>query len=101
MNMVKIWGMKRGSSSSADAEADEMDADISAADPKGLALGCDGSNPFLLPSDTPVGAAVASEGGAEAEAAAAAALQNVPAGLLNTGYYARFFNETQQLGAGS
>lgn len=101
MNMVKIWGMKRRSSSSADAEADEMDADISGADPKGLALGGDGSNPFLLPSDIPVGAAVASEGGAEAEAAAAAALQNVPAGLLNTGYYARFFNETQQLGAGS
>merc|ERR1719330_2198146 len=99
MNMVKVWGMKCRSSS-ADLENDDMDAETSTADTKG-ALG-NNANPFLLPSDeTPVGAAVASEGGTEAEAAAAAALQNVPAGLLNTGYYARFFSETQQLGAGS
>lgn len=44
---------------------------------------------------------VASEGGAEAEAAAAAALRHLPPGLLNTGYYARFFIETRPLGSGS
>lgn len=65
------------------------------------------SNPFLLPafSEGPEGvemlAAVASEGGAEAEAAAAAALRNLPQHLLNTGYYARFFVEEQSLGSGS
>eukprot|EP00930_Biecheleria_cincta_P047577 TRINITY_DN33003_c0_g1_i1.p1 TRINITY_DN33003_c0_g1~~TRINITY_DN33003_c0_g1_i1.p1 ORF type:complete len:891 (-),score=140.13 TRINITY_DN33003_c0_g1_i1:92-2764(-) len=65
------------------------------------------SNPFLLPafSEGPEGvemlAAVASEGGAEAEAAAAAALRNLPQHLLNTGYYARFFVEEHSLGSGS
>jgi len=44
---------------------------------------------------------VASEGGAEAEAAAAAALRHLPPGLLNTGYYARFFSEIRSLGSGS
>ncbi|CAK0833618.1 unnamed protein product, partial [Prorocentrum cordatum] len=47
------------------------------------------------------GAAVASEGGVEAEAAAAAALRSLPPGLLNTGYYARFFTEIRSLGVGS
>lgn len=64
------------------------------------------NNPFLLAAkpdagQEPIGAAVASEGGAEAEAAAAAALRHLPRGLLNTGYYARFFTETQALGSGS
>merc|ERR1719482_1732428 len=61
-------------------------------------------NPFLL-ADTSeevhVGTVVASEGGAEAEATAAAALRHLPAALLNTGYYARFFIETRELGSGS
>lgn len=48
-----------------------------------------------------MGEVIASEGGAEAEATAAAALQNLPPGLLNTGYYVRFFVETKELGSGS
>lgn len=64
------------------------------------------NNPFLmapepLEAEVQVGAAVASEGGAEAEAAAVAALRHLPPGLLNTGYYARFFTETRSLGSGS
>merc|ERR1712190_103329 len=51
--------------------------------------------------DAPVEAAAASEGGAEAQAAATAALRHLPPGLLNTGYYARFFTETRFLGSGS
>ncbi|CAE7529603.1 iksA [Symbiodinium natans] len=62
------------------------------------------ANPFLLgaqtanPEEVPI---FTSEGGAEAEQAAAAALRHLPAGLLNTGYYARFFQETKHLGSGS
>ncbi|CAE7650709.1 iksA [Symbiodinium pilosum] len=61
------------------------------------------ANPFLLahtanPAEVPI---FASEGGVEAEQAAAAALRHLPAGLLNTGYYARFFQETKLLGSGS
>lgn len=67
------------------------------------AIGDYDSNPFLLSgqekaAEVPV---VASEGGAEEEKAAAAALRHLPAGLLNTGYYARFFQETRMLGSGS
>ena len=68
------------------------------------AIGDYDSNPFLLnakakeATEVPV---IASEGGAEAEKAAAAALRHLPAGLLNTGYYARFFQETRMLGSGS
>eukprot|EP00439_Symbiodinium_sp_Y106_P083047 s653_g22.t2 len=62
------------------------------------------ANPFLLgaeasnPAEVPI---FASEGGAEAQQAAAAALRHLPAGLLNTGYYVRFFQETKLLGSGS
>lgn len=68
------------------------------------AIGDYDSNPFLLnakgvdPTEVPI---FASEGGAKAEQAAAAALRHLPAGLLNTGYYARFFQETRLLGSGS
>eukprot|EP00927_Polykrikos_kofoidii_P036005 TRINITY_DN30459_c0_g1_i1.p1 TRINITY_DN30459_c0_g1~~TRINITY_DN30459_c0_g1_i1.p1 ORF type:complete len:757 (+),score=129.41 TRINITY_DN30459_c0_g1_i1:143-2272(+) len=44
---------------------------------------------------------MASEGGAEAEAAAVAGLRHLPPGLLNTGYYTRFFVEIRPLGSGS
>ncbi|CAJ1379249.1 unnamed protein product [Effrenium voratum] len=59
------------------------------------------ANPFLLGATLVEVPVVASEGGAEAEQAAAAALRHLPAGLLNTGYYARFFQETRLLGSGS
>eukprot|EP00434_Breviolum_minutum_P002541 symbB.v1.2.002250.t1/scaffold92.1/size545918/7 len=71
------------------------------------AIGDYDSNPFLLnakvtppedPAEVPI---YASEGGQEAEQRAAAALRHLPAGLLNTGYYARFFQETRLLGSGS
>lgn len=94
MNMVKAAGLKYQKSS---MDLEPEDVEDRADDPM-EAVG-DATNPFMAPSSqVPV---VASEGGAEAEAAAAAALQNVTAGLLNTGYYARFFTETRQLGAGS
>lgn len=98
MNMVNASVLK--AQKSVDLEPEEMEVD------RGDALETYEANPFLLedgkvPLNVPVGAAVASEGGAEAEAAAAAALRSVPPGLLNTGYYARFFIETQALGSGS
>jgi len=48
----------------------------------------------------PAGAAAGAFSSNE-EAAAAAGLHNIPAGLLNCGYYSRFFVEERKLGAGS
>lgn len=60
-------------------------------------------NPFMLPPEceVPVDPCIGLEGGAEAEASAAASLRHLPPGLLNTGYYARFFVQTKELGSGS
>jgi len=100
MEMVNTSGLKYQKSPSASMDADSAE-DFFEAVADGMVVG--DTNPFLARPPEPVGleAVVASDGGAEEEADAAANLQNVPAGLLNTGYYARFFVETQKLGAGS
>merc|ERR1719362_2259719 len=100
MNMVNASGLKYRKSEMEDAEPDaeqigDMMEDL---EPQAIGDGDSSLNPFLLAPDT-AAPVVASEGGAEAEAAAAAALRHLPAGLLNTGYYARFFTESQQLGS--
>jgi len=110
MNMVNASGLKyRKATSEVDGELEvEVDVDqvgdmleaIGDGIPGGASAQAVGSNPFLLVPEAEV-PVVASEGGAEAEAAAAAALRHLPAGLLNTGYYARFFVETRPLGSGS
>jgi len=110
MNMVNASGLKYRKSATSVAPDPEMeDAEPDAEqigdmmedlEPQAIGDRDSSSNPFLLAPDT-AAPVVASEGGAEAEAAAAAALRHLPAGLLNTGYYARFFTESQQLGSGS
>jgi len=108
INMVNAFGLKL--QKSGDMDLEDIDADVAGepCDDASRSNGIVGSeerrNPFLLnqaPSDVPVGNVIASEGGAEAEASAAAALRHLPAGLLNTGYYSRFFIETRELGSGS
>mmetsp|Transcript_54026 Transcript_54026/g.128705 ORF Transcript_54026/g.128705 Transcript_54026/m.128705 type:complete len:753 (-) Transcript_54026:81-2339(-) len=95
MNMVNASGFKYASKASTE-DLEEPDWDH-CADMGAISDG----NPFILGNDVPVGNVFASEGGAEAEAAAEAALRDLPKGLLNTGYYARFFAETRPLGSGS
>eukprot|EP00928_Gymnodinium_smaydae_P034216 TRINITY_DN24305_c0_g1_i2.p1 TRINITY_DN24305_c0_g1~~TRINITY_DN24305_c0_g1_i2.p1 ORF type:complete len:730 (-),score=154.31 TRINITY_DN24305_c0_g1_i2:48-2237(-) len=96
MNMAYASGLKY---QKANSEADGEDFDNE--EERTEAIG-DG-NPFYAQrqDEVPISEVIASEGGREAEAAAAAALRHLPPGLLNTGYYARFFNETRPLGSGS
>lgn len=99
MEMVKTSGLKF-QKSPFDVDAEDMDEGPTA--DTTWAISDSASNPFLAPAEEEVmPAVIASEGGAQAEAEAAAALRNVPPGLLNTGYYSRFFNETKKLGSGS
>lgn len=105
MNMVNASGAKPRKNN--DLDLDEQDVelmDLMMEETNDNQFSSDpGSNPFLLaePPEVPVGEVIASEGGAEAEATATAALRHLPPGLLNTGYYARFFVETKELGSGS
>jgi len=99
MEMVKTSGLKF-QKSPVDMDAEELD-ETAASSELPWAISDDASNPFLAPAEEEMPAVIASDGGAEAEAEAAAALRNVPPGLLNTGYYSRFFNETKKLGSGS
>lgn len=110
MNMVNASGLKYQKSASAcDMDLEEIDVDFvgdvleESLQPleESLQTTAAKHNPFLLANQVPVGAAVASQGGAEEEASAAASLRHLPPGLLNTGYYARFFIETRELGSGS
>mmetsp|Transcript_64634 Transcript_64634/g.140735 ORF Transcript_64634/g.140735 Transcript_64634/m.140735 type:complete len:674 (+) Transcript_64634:107-2128(+) len=108
MNMVNASGAKfqktgedyDGSEGLADGSGAVSDAPDELL-PAPRLLATESGNPFLLAEQVPVEAAVASDGGAEAEASAAASLRHLPPELLNTGYYARFFVETQELGSGS
>lgn len=104
MNMVNTAGFKFQKSPDYDFHED-LDGSLATEIVEGFR---EGGNPFLLPpqspqssEDVPVCPAVASEAGAAAEKAATAALRHLPPGLLNTGYYARFFVETKLLGTGS
>lgn len=97
MDMVHSSGLKYQKPVDS-TEVEEIDAERVG---EMLEVPHDGANPFIMetpPEEVPV---MASEGGKEAEAAAAAALRHLPPGLLNTGYYARFFIETRALGSGS
>jgi len=107
MNMVNASGLKyQRSGSNGDMDLEEIDVDLVADSleeslqplEESLQPAVAKNNPFLLAEPVPV---MASEGGAEEEASAASALRHLPPGLLNTGYYARFFIETRELGSGS
>lgn len=100
MNMVHASVLKFKSQKTGETEWEDADMEVcEMVEEPAQPLG--DQNPFLLAEQVPVGAAVASEGGAEAKASAAASLRHLPAGLLNTGYYTRFFVETRELGSGS
>ncbi|CAK0898164.1 unnamed protein product [Prorocentrum cordatum] len=69
---------------------------------------CEAHSPRATPLRAPPTAEAAAESAAAAgcfssneEAAAACSLHSIPAGVLNCGYYARFFAEERKLGAGS
>lgn len=101
MEMVSATGLKYKRSPSVSLDVDIEDV-LEAEAACGIAKANAGGNPFLvLHAPVELEAVVASEGGADAEAAAVAKLQNLPAGLLNTGYYNRFFSEAKKLGSGS